>query len=95
MSKKEYKQYLKEFKKRSAKIPWRIYKKIIEKEYGAIEGKRSHTAGSKRSFTIGDKIVFVIHEPHRKDDYVGKYDHHNILDLLRLNGLMENEEEKE
>jgi hypothetical protein len=44
---------------------------------------------------IGDKIVFVIHEPHRKDDYVGKYDHHNILDLLRLNGLMENEEEKE
>jgi hypothetical protein len=95
MSKKEYKQYLKEFKKRSAKIPWRIYKKIIEKEYGAIEGKRSHTAGSKRSFMIGDKIVFVIHEPHRKDDYVGKYDHHNILDLLRLNGLMENEEEKE
>jgi len=94
MSKKEYKQYLKEFKKRSAKIPWRIYKKIIEKEYGAIESKRSHTAGTKRSFTIGDGKVFVIHEPHRKDDYVGKYDHHNVLYLLKVNGLIKDEEEE-
>ncbi len=95
MSKKEYNQYLKEFKNRSAKIPWRIYKKIIEKEYGAVECKRSHTAGTKRSFTIGDKIVFVIHGPHRKDDYVGKHDHHNVLDLLKLNGLIEDKEEKD
>lgn len=98
MSKKEYNQYLKEFKDRSAKIPWKIYKKIIEKEYGAVEGKRSHAAGTKRSFTItvGEKTVpFVIHAPHKKDDYVGKYDHHNVLYILESLGLIRYKEKKE
>ncbi len=95
MSKEEYKRYLKEFKNRSAKIPWRIYRKIIEKEYGAIEGKRSHTAGTKRSFTIGDEVPFVIHEPHKKDGCVSKWDHHNVLDWLKLRGLIKNRGEKD
>ena len=93
MSKKIYKRYLKEFRKPSARIPWEIYREIIEDEYGAVEQKRSHTAGSKRSFTIGDDIVFVIHEPHKKDGYVGKWDHHNVLHLLKSKGLLQDEEE--
>jgi len=92
MSKKRYKQYLGEFTKRSAKIPYDYYIKVIEDEYGAVEAKRSHTAGSKRSFTIttGDTTsTFVIHEPHDKDGYVGKWDHQNILDIFILHGLID------
>ena len=66
MSKKDYKRYLKEFTNRSARIPWKPYRRIIEEEYGAVEVKRSHSAGSKRAFTIGDEIVFVLHKPHKK-----------------------------
>ena len=94
MSKKNYKWYSEEFKNPSAKIPFNIYVKIIEKEYRAIEGKRSHSGGSKRSYTItvgNRKLVFVIHEPHKKDKngYVGKLDHHNVLRILTLLGLIE------
>jgi hypothetical protein len=96
MSKKDYKRYVKKFNNRSAKIPWKYYRKIIEEEYNAVESERSHSAGSKRSFTIGDNIVFVLHKPHgKKDDYVGKYDHHNVLDLLKSRGLLKDEENSE
>lgn len=93
MSKKKYKQYVEEFNDPSAKIPYPIYVKILKNEFSAVEGKRSHTAGSKRSFTItvGDRTIpFVIHEPHRKDKdgYVGKWDHHNVLYILELLGLI-------
>lgn len=95
MSKKKYKEYLKKFKNPSEKIPWDIYIKIITQEYGAVESKRSHSGGSKRSFTIGDNIVFVLHEPHgKKDKYVGKWDHHNVLDLFKRNGLINDEKQK-
>jgi len=93
MPKKEYKKYSKEFSNRSAKIPWKYYRKIIEDEYGAEEQKRSHSGGSKRSYMIGD-FVFVVHEPHKKDEPVGKWDHHNILDLFKRKGLIKNEDER-
>ena len=92
MSKKDYKRYAKEFNNRSAKIPWEYYRKIIEIEYGAVETTRSHSGGSKRSFTIGKNIVFVLHKPHGKNDCVGKWDHHNVLDLLKSKGLLKDEE---
>ncbi len=95
MLKKEYKRYLKEFTNRSARIPYRIYKKILENEYAAVEGKRSHSAGTKRSFTIGDEVPFVIHKPHNKDGDVSKWDHHNVLTWLELRGLIKNKGEKD
>lgn len=95
MSKKKYKKYQEEFKKRNAKIPWNIYKKIIENDYGAVEQKRSHSGGSKRSYTIDDQIIFVIHEPHKKDGNVGKWDHQNVYDQLKLHGLIKDEKDNE
>lgn len=86
MSKKIYNAYKEQFLNRSAKIPYPIYKKILIEEFNAEEQPKSHSGGSKRTFTIGDNIVFVIHEPHKKGDPVGKWDHHNILDQLKING---------
>ena len=90
MSKKPYNKYRNEFTDRSAKIPWKYYKAILE-EYGATERKRSHSGGSKRSFVLGNS-VFVIHKPHIKDQPVGKWDHHNVLELLYSQGLIQDED---
>ena len=93
MSKKEYEHYLKEFKsKRTAQIPYDIYVKILKKEFSAEEGKRSQSGGSKRSFKIGN-IVFVLHEPHRRGECVGKWDHQNVYDQLKLHGVLADEKE--
>ena len=88
----KYDQYLGQFKNRSAKIPWKIYRKILENEYGAVETKRSHSGGSKRTFVIGENLVFSLHKPHGKNDPVGKWDHHNVLNLFEQNGLIEDED---
>ena len=94
MSKRKYEEYLKEFKtKRTAQIPYDIYVKILKREFGAEEGKRSHSGGSKRSFLIRPNIVFVIHEPHKSGECVSKWDHQNVYDQLRLHGVLKNEEE--
>jgi hypothetical protein len=93
MSKKRFKGYLDLFEKRSAKIPYAYYKKILEDNYGAIELPRSQSAGSKRAFKIQQRI-FVLHEPHKSDDYVGKWDHHNVLGILEELGLLERDGEQ-
>jgi hypothetical protein len=91
--KKKYEEYLKEFKsKRTAQIPYDIYVKILHDEFNAEEGKRSHSSGSKRAFKIGNS-VFVIHEPHKKGNNVGKWDHQNIYDLLKRTGALKDENE--
>lgn len=98
MPKKKEKNILDEFINPSAKIPYDNYVRIITKVYGAIEGKRSHSGGSKRSFTItvGDETkTFVLHERHSKKDYVGKWDHHNVLYILKSLGLVKDREEKD
>lgn len=97
MPKRKDKEKQAEFTDPSAEIPYDDYIKII-KGYGAIEGKRSHSGGSKRSFTItvGDETIpFVIHEPHSKKDYVGKWDHKNILYIFKYLGLIKDKEEED
>lgn len=92
--KRKYEYWLKEFRtKRTAQIPYDIYVKILCNEFKAVECKRSHSGGSKRSFCIG-KLVFVIHEPHKRGENVGKWDHQNIYDLLKSNGILKDEKEK-
>jgi hypothetical protein len=93
MSKKRLKECLDVFQNRSAKIPYTYYKKILEDKYGATELTHSHSGGSKRAFKI-QKSVFVIHEPHKSDDYVGKWDHHNVLRILGELGLLEGDGEQ-
>ncbi len=90
---KKYDQYVEDFRNRSAKIPWNFYLKILRIEFGAKEAKRSHAGGSKRAYSIGDS-VFVLHKPHGKNDPVGKWDHHNVLDLLEKEGLVKDEKEQ-
>ncbi len=90
MTKRTYQDWVEEFKNPSAQIPYKTYIKILKNEFNITEGKRSHSAGSKRSFIISKKSVFVIHEPHKKgkDQFVGKWDHQNILFLLKKEGLI-------
>ena len=97
MSKRKDKEKQEEFLSPNAKILYDAYVKIIT-EYGAIEGERSHSGGSKRSFTItvGDQTIpFVIHEPHRKKGYVGRWDHQNVLYIFKYLGLIKDKEAKD
>lgn len=88
MTKKNYKFWVKEFQNQSAKIPYKEYIKILKKEFDITEEKRSHSSGSKRSFIIKGNYPFVIHEPHGSYDTVGKWDHKNVLELLKQTGVI-------
>lgn len=93
LSKRRYRQYVKDFKNRSAKIPWNYYVKILTNEYGAVQQKTSQSAGSRRTFVIEEKnIVFSLDEPHGKELFVDKWGHHKVLELFARNGLVGGDE---
>lgn len=85
MPNKDYIKYRDEFTNPNARIPYDYYRKILLEDYGVVERKKS--GGSARPFIVNG-IPFVIHEPHKRDIPVGKWDHKNVLDILKRVGKL-------